>query len=53
MIEQVHSTVTIYGDLTAAQRTRLAQVASRCPVHKTLDRGLQIIDAVSFPDAEG
>ena len=53
VIEQVHSKVTIYGDLTDAQRTRLAQVASRCPVHKTLDRGLQIIDAVSFPDAEG
>ena len=53
VIEQIHSKVTIYGNLTAAQRTRLAQVASRCPVHKTLDLGLQIVDAVSFPDAEG
>ena len=51
-IEQIQSSVTIYGDLSTAQRDRLTQVARRCPVHKTLDRGLQIIDAVSFPETE-
>jgi putative redox protein len=51
VIEQIRSTVTLHGELSAAQRARLTQVASRCPVHKTLDRGLQIIDSVNFPDA--
>ncbi len=52
VIEQVRSTVTIHGELSATHRARLAQVASRCPVHKTLDRGVQIIDGVNFPDTE-
>jgi putative redox protein len=51
LIERVHSQVTIHGDVTAAQRARLTQVASRCPVHKTLAHGVQIADTVTFPDA--
>jgi hypothetical protein len=31
-----------------SQKTRLAQVASRCPVHKTLANGAHIVDAVGF-----
>ena len=50
LIERVRSDVTIHGELTAAQRARLAQVAQRCPVHKTLAHGLHIDDAVTFVD---
>lgn len=47
-IDRVVSDITIHGDLDADQRERLAQVAARCPVHKTLERGLHLVDAVDF-----
>ena len=50
-VERVTSQVTIHGELTAAQRARLTQVAERCPVHKTLANGVQIADTVSFAAA--
>ncbi len=48
LIERVQSQITIHGELTAAQRARLTQVAERCPVHKTLANGVQIADTISF-----
>ena len=51
LIERVQSQITIHGELTAAQRARLTQVAARCPVHKTLANGVQIADTVSFAAA--
>jgi uncharacterized OsmC-like protein len=50
LIERVRSHVTIRGDLTAAQRARLTQIAKRCPVHKSLDNGVHIVDGIDFPD---
>ncbi len=47
-LDQVISHVTIYGDLDDEQRTRLAQVAANCPVHKTLERGMHLVDEVVF-----
>ena len=47
-IERVQSQVTIRGTFDDAQRKRLAQVAERCPVHKTLANGVEIVDSVSF-----
>ena len=51
LIERVQSQVTIHGELTAAQRARLTQVAQRCPVHKTLAHGVHLSDTVTFADA--
>jgi len=34
--------VELNGPLTAEQRTRLLQIADRCPVKQTLERGIQI-----------
>ena len=48
MIDRIKTKITLRGTFTDAQRTRLAQVAERCPVHKTLVRGIQIFDSVSF-----
>ncbi len=48
MIERIKTEVTLRGTFDDAQRTRLAQVAERCPVHKTLVKGVQIFDSVSF-----
>ena len=42
-IDRVRSEIFIEGDFDDEQRKRLADVAQRCPVHKTLDHG------VSFP----
>ncbi|TDI48232.1 MAG: OsmC family peroxiredoxin [Acidobacteria bacterium] len=47
-IERIQSHVTLRGSFDDAQRKRLAQVAGRCPVHKTLANGVHISDAVSF-----
>jgi putative redox protein len=47
-VEQVTSHITIAGDFDEPQRKRLAQIAERCPVHKTLAKGLKMIDRVEF-----
>ena len=47
-IEQIVSNVHIEGDFDEAQRKRLTQIAQRCPVHKTLARGVQIDDRATF-----
>lgn len=47
-IDRITSKVTIQGDLDAAQQQRLAEVAARCPVHKTLEKGVHLIDEVTF-----
>lgn len=47
-IEQVSSNVQIDGDFDAAQRQRLAQIVTRCPVHKTLAKGLHFKDSAAF-----
>jgi uncharacterized OsmC-like protein len=47
-MERIQSRVKLYGSFDEAQRTRLGQVAQRCPVHKTLANGLEIEDSVEF-----
>ncbi len=47
-IEKVTSTVHIEGDFDGAQRERLAQIVTRCPVHKTLAHGIEFEDNVTF-----
>ena len=40
---------TIQYDMDEAQRQRLHDVADRCPVHRTLTKGVVVVDA----DPEG
>jgi putative redox protein len=47
-IEKITSNVHIEGDFDEAQRKRLAQIAERCPVHKTLSHGIVFEDNASF-----
>ncbi len=47
-IEKITSNVHIEGDFDEAQRKRLAQIAQRCPVHKTLAHGVEFEDNASF-----
>ena len=44
--ERIQSSVTTRGRFDAAQRKRLGRVARRCPVHKTLTNGVEIMDSV-------
>lgn len=34
--------VAVEGDLTSEQRARLMEIAARCPVHRTLERGARV-----------
>jgi uncharacterized OsmC-like protein len=36
------------GDFDEKQERRLAQIVTRCPVHKTLAKGVVLKDSVSF-----
>ena len=47
-IEKITSNVHITGDFDDAQRKRLAQIAERCPVHKTLAHGVAFEDHATF-----
>ena len=47
-IDRIASQVQIAGDFDEAQRKRLSQIVERCPVHKTLAKGVAFSDNVSF-----
>jgi len=36
MLDRIESEVVLHGTLTEEQRTRLLEIANRCPVHRTL-----------------
>jgi putative redox protein len=39
--------VVLEGPLTVEQRRRLLEIAERCPVHQTLDRGVDIVTVLA------
>jgi uncharacterized OsmC-like protein/pimeloyl-ACP methyl ester carboxylesterase len=41
-IERFTRTVTLHGDLDPATRTRLLDIATRCPVHRTLSGQIEV-----------
>jgi putative redox protein len=47
MVEQITRRLTLHGALDAAQRTRLAEIASKCPLHKTLSAGVRVRDVLA------
>ena len=44
-ITQIERRVELSGPLTDEQRTRLLQIADRCPVKQTLERGIEVMSA--------
>jgi len=46
IVERITVSIHFEGDLDAAQRERLADIATRCPVRKTLAAGPHISDEV-------
>ena len=47
-IDRISSSVLIMGSFDEAQRKRLTQIVSRCPVHKTLENRVHLVDRVEF-----
>jgi putative redox protein len=46
LIDRIQRRITLVGPLDASQRARLADVAKKCPVHKTLVTGLRVEDEI-------
>ncbi len=42
MIDRIERAITLEGDLDAEQRTRLMEIADKCPVHRTLKSEINI-----------
>lgn len=42
-VQQVERELEMEGDLTHEQRERLTQIADRCPVKQTLERGIEVV----------
>jgi putative redox protein len=51
-IERITSNVHIEGNFDDAQRKRLAQIAERCPVHKTLAHGVEFEDNATIGNGD-
>ena len=49
-LDRVEWTLQFHGDLTAAQRTRLLEIAQMCPVHRTLRSEVHIPAPVLVED---
>ena len=43
MVDLIRLHITVAGELDEEQKARLATIAERCPVHRTLDGGPTII----------
>jgi putative redox protein len=41
----IERTIQLTGALSEEQRTRLLQIADRCPVKQTLERGIRVVNA--------
>ena len=50
-LDQIERTLEITGPLTHDQRVKLAEIAERCPVHRTLDAGVRITTRLSATGA--
>jgi uncharacterized OsmC-like protein len=46
MVDRVTRRITVTGELDAGQVARLADIATKCPVHKTLLGGLRVEDEI-------
>ncbi len=51
-IERITSNVHIKGNFDDTQRKRLAQIAERCPIHKTLAHGVVFEDNATFGNGD-
>ncbi|AZV79074.1 OsmC family protein [Parasedimentitalea marina] len=48
-IDQFTRVVHLQGDLSAEQRSRLLEIADKCPVHRTLEHGARVVTRLQSP----
>ena len=46
-VDTFHRVIRLEGNLTDAERTRLLQIADKCPVHKTLEKSSKVETALA------
>jgi putative redox protein len=46
-IDLIERRITLQGPLDEAQRTRLLEIAEKCPVHRTLTGTIRIVDTLA------
>ena len=46
-ITSIERRISLTGPLTEEQKTRLLEIAAKCPVHKTLTSEIQIVDSLA------
>jgi putative redox protein len=51
-LDHVERVVTFEGALDDDQRARLLEIANKCPVHRTLERGIEIATRQSEPGTQ-
>lgn len=44
MVDQIERQIELAGPLDAEQQARLRDIATRCPVHRTLSSEIRIVD---------
>ncbi|MCP5145045.1 MAG: OsmC family protein [Gammaproteobacteria bacterium] len=47
MVDEIVREIEIEGDLTPEQRSRLLEIANRCPVHRTLTSEIRIVSRLA------
>jgi putative redox protein len=46
LVDRIQRRIVLSGPLAAEQTARLAEIARKCPVHKTLAAGVSVVDDV-------
>jgi uncharacterized OsmC-like protein/pimeloyl-ACP methyl ester carboxylesterase len=49
-IDRFERLITLEGDLDAATRARMLEIADKCPVHRTLEAGAAVVTRATEPD---
>ena len=47
LLDRIDRTIALDGDLADAERTRLLEIADKCPVHRTLTSEIDIRTALA------
>jgi putative redox protein len=52
-LDQIDRQIRIEGDLEEKQRKRLLEIAERCPVHRSLERGVRVVSRLEGDEGAG